>query len=223
MERRLHTYKIVVIGDAQSGKSSLLYRFVHRHFNPHSSSTVCAAFYSRIISSGHRVNMWDTAGQERFRSLLPMYLKNIDLIIYVYDTTSRRSFDHLKDYWVQWSKENATTSRLDSEGQQLPYGTIMVGNKTDLKSDREVSTEEGTEYAKMMNIPFIETSVLNGTHVDQVWKTIQKQLLSLTRSSQDVANEIVPLTIDDDDVARRGSLFSCLGGITHHIGNCSLM
>jgi small GTP-binding protein len=216
MEKRLHTYKIVVIGDAQSGKSSLLYRFVHRHFNTHSSSTVCAAFYSKIISSGHRVNMWDTAGQERFRSILPMYLKNIDLIIYVYDTTCKKSFDHLKDYWVKWSKENATTSRVDGNGELLPYGTIMVGNKTDLTSVKQVSTEEGSEYAKKMGIPFVETSVLNGTHVDQVWKLIESQLIALTNKSETTAshNNITQLIVEDNDVSHaRGGLFSgCFGG-----------
>jgi small GTP-binding protein len=205
MERRPQTYKVVVIGDAQSGKSSLLYRFVHRNFNTQSSSTVCASFYSKIIPSGHRVNMWDTAGQERYRSLLPMYLKNIDLIIYVYDTTSRKSFDHLQKYWVKWSKEHATSCRVDISQNVLPYGSIMVGNKTDLSNMREVSEEEGEAYAKEMGIPFIETSVLRGTHVDKVWKMIENQLIGLTLSEVVTLNEVVPLTVDSDGKSWLGS------------------
>lgn len=183
MSNRSPAYKVVVIGDAQSGKSSLLFRFVHRRFNTFPETTVCCAFYSRILPSGQRVNMWDTAGQERYRALLPMYLKNIDLILYVYDTTNKNSFEHL-DFWMKWVDDNATAAKRDDNSTTNGvandtndcYSAILIGNKTDLIDRRVVSSIEGANLAKTLGIPFVETSCLKGQNVEEVWEIVTKLL-----------------------------------------------
>jgi GTPase SAR1 family protein len=94
--------KLVTIGDAQVGKSSLLYRLVHKQTPNINSATIGAAFYCTELKN-HRLNMWDTAGQERFRSMVPVYLRDTDVILFVYDMSDIKSFEHLRDYWVDFA------------------------------------------------------------------------------------------------------------------------
>lgn len=166
--KRPLVHKIVVIGDAQSGKSSLLFRFIHRRFSPNIETTVLASFYSKILATGDRMNIWDTAGQERYRSMLPAYLKNIDLIIFVFDTTKMQSFASLRDYWLEWTENHATT------GNRMDYSCVMIGNKTDLSQKREVTYEEAYAFATNHSMPYLETSVKNGNGVDEAWTTVVK-------------------------------------------------
>jgi GTPase SAR1 family protein len=100
------TKKLVTIGDAQVGKSSLLYRLVHKQTPNINSATIGAAFYCTELKNC-RLNMWDTAGQERFRSMVPVYLRDTDIILFVYDISDMKSFQHLRDYWVDFALRHA--------------------------------------------------------------------------------------------------------------------
>lgn len=209
MSQRKPAYKVVVVGDAQSGKSSLLFRFQWRKFNQYSKSTVAASFHSKVLSTGHRVNMWDTAGQERFHSMIPMYLKNVDLVLFVYDITRKASFDHLRDYWVNFVEDNATAGHFDEgnwrEIHENPtdptnpikhtshiYQGILVGNKTDLvqRDQRQVSTKEGAELAKSLGIPFAETSALDGNNVEKVWSMVKNLLMEIPLEKETLGIEL---------------------------------
>ena len=94
--------KLVTIGDAQAGKTSLLWRITHKQRPNIRDSTIGAAFFN---SSSKRfcVNMWDTAGQERFRSMVPIYLRDAEIILFVYDIADRSSYEHLKKYWINFA------------------------------------------------------------------------------------------------------------------------
>jgi len=90
--------KVVLLGDAAVGKSSLAQKFVSGHFDPYSQSTIGAAFLNRtVLVDGLPVKflIWDTAGQEKYRSLAPMYYRGARCAIVAYDITKAVSFDCL--------------------------------------------------------------------------------------------------------------------------------
>ena len=104
----INNYKIVIIGDINVGKTSILSRFRYGSFEPAYMPTLGIDFFTKNLfyeDKTIRLILWDTAGQERFRSLIPSYLKNADCIIIVFDITSKESFNSL-NHWLNDAKEN---------------------------------------------------------------------------------------------------------------------
>ncbi|XP_063724702.1 ras-related protein Rab-18A-like [Symsagittifera roscoffensis] len=149
-ETPITTLKLLIIGDSGVGKSSLLLRFTDDNFDPDHAATIGVDFKVTTLTvngNSSKLAIWDTAGQERFRTLTPSYYRGAQGCILVYDVTSRSSFDQLG----VWLRE------LDMYSTHSNVVKMLVGNKTD-KSDREVSREEGLNYAKKHSMLFIEAS-----------------------------------------------------------------
>jgi small GTP-binding protein len=143
--------KVVLVGETQVGKSSILERFVNNTFTRDLPSTIGAAFVTKVIStdSGEvRLQLWDTAGQEKFRSLAPMYYRSASVCVLVYDITSQSSLDAL-DEWAADVADHAPPE----------IKLIVIGNKLDLQPDRRVPTTAGKAIAqKLQAVYFAETS-----------------------------------------------------------------
>eukprot|EP00591_Stephanopyxis_turris_P000081 CAMPEP_0195518402 /NCGR_PEP_ID=MMETSP0794_2-20130614/12805_1 /TAXON_ID=515487 /ORGANISM="Stephanopyxis turris, Strain CCMP 815" /LENGTH=195 /DNA_ID=CAMNT_0040647355 /DNA_START=90 /DNA_END=677 /DNA_ORIENTATION=+ len=159
-------YKLVLLGEASVGKSSLVVRFVQDQFHNHIESTIGAAFFTKSIPvDGDDVTfeIWDTAGQERYHSLAPMYYRGAKAAIVVYDVTDPASYDRAHK-WVD---------ELKSSGSG---GTVitLVGNKVDL--ERKVDTQEAASWAKNNGVLFVETSALTGQGVGEVFEKIAREL-----------------------------------------------
>lgn len=113
-----------------------------------------------------RLQLWDTAGQERFRSLIPSYINDSEVVVVCYDITSRQSFENVKS-WV----EQARQIRGDS------VTIIIVGNKIDLAEKRQVATEDGQALAEELGIGmFTETSAKVGINVKQLFIDLAQKL-----------------------------------------------
>ena len=97
-----------------------------------------------------RLQIWDTAGQERFRGIASSYYRLCLGVIIVYDVTNRDSFNNL-DFWF-----DEVLSYADEHVE-----IVLLGNKCDLVAEREVTIEEGVDYARKRSIPFYETSALD--------------------------------------------------------------
>lgn len=164
----INNYKIVVIGDINVGKTSILSRFRYGSFEQSYMPTLGIDFFTKNLfyeDKTIRLILWDTAGQERFRSLIPSYLKNADCIIIVYDITNKESFYSLTN-WLNDAKNNTVE------------GTIFVicGNKIDLKEKRVVTNEEVDEYIKKENLLYVECSAQNGEGIKELFNLIAKNL-----------------------------------------------
>ncbi|KAF8470601.1 ras family-domain-containing protein [Kalaharituber pfeilii] len=176
--------KLVLLGEAAVGKSSLVLRFVNNDFQENKEPTIGAAFLTQkcnLPSRTIKFEIWDTAGQERFASLAPMYYRNAQSALVVYDLTKPTSLTKAK-HWV------AELQRQASPGIVI----ALVGNKLDLAIPREeggnggraVSTEEAKAYAEEEGLLFFETSAKTGEGVRDVFEAIAGAIPESTLKSR---------------------------------------
>jgi len=173
-ERYDYLFKFIIIGDAATGKSCLLHRFIDDKFRKESTHTIGVEFGSKIIEvGGHfvKLQIWDTAGQERFRSVTRSYYRGAAGAILVYDITSRDSYNHVSS-WLNDAKALANPD----------IGIVLVGNKIDLQQEREVSFLEASRFAQENDLMFLETSALTGEGVSEVFLKCARTILSKIES-----------------------------------------
>ena len=153
--------KFIIIGDAAVGKSNLLLRYTSGQFKEEYQLTIGVEFGSNNVIIGdntYRIQIWDTAGQENFRSITRSYYKNTACAIIVYEISNKKSFENISS-WIEECKNTAPKSIL----------MVLVGNKCDL-DNREVTEEEGREFAEKNGMLFFETSAKTGKNVEELFK-----------------------------------------------------
>ncbi|KAH6768852.1 RAB GTPase-like protein A5A [Perilla frutescens var. frutescens] len=166
-----YLFKIVLIGDSAVGKSNLLARFARDEFYPNSKSTIGVEFQTQkmvINRKEVKAQIWDTAGQERFRAVTSAYYRGAVGALLVYDISRRLTFDSVG----RWLNELHTHSDMN-------VVTILVGNKSDLKDGREVTTAEGKSLAEAQGLFFIETSALDSSNVAAAFQTVVKEIFNI--------------------------------------------
>merc|ERR1712054_103907 len=183
-----YVFKLVLIGDSGVGKSCLLLRFADDTYTESHISTIGVDFKIRtweLDGKTIKLQIWDTAGQERFRTITSSYYRGAHGIIVVYDTTDNETFEHVKT----WLHE---IDRYASEN----VNKLLVGNKSDLTTKRQVETEAAKEFADSVNIPFLETSAKNATNVEDAFMTmtgeIKKRMASQPAPEQKKPTKLQP-------------------------------
>jgi len=185
-------YKIIVIGDANAGKSSLIRRYVHDYFSENYRSTVGVDFYLKIININERldirVQLWDIAGQDRFSQMTRAYFKGAMGALIVFDRTNPKSFLSAG----KWKEEVDAKCNLP-DGRRVPC--LLVMNKSDLKRDSRIPNDLGvSEFAQENGfVPgWIKTSAKTGEGVEKAVKTIVRYIMAM-----DTWNS--PLTSSEDN------------------------
>eukprot|EP00252_Welwitschia_mirabilis_P000604 TRINITY_DN10586_c0_g1_i1.p1 TRINITY_DN10586_c0_g1~~TRINITY_DN10586_c0_g1_i1.p1 ORF type:complete len:224 (-),score=25.93 TRINITY_DN10586_c0_g1_i1:58-729(-) len=166
-----YLFKIVLVGDSAVGKSNLLARYARNEFYPNSKSTIGVEFQTQtmeIDGKEIKAQIWDTAGQERFRAVTSAYYRGAVGALVVYDVSRRQTFDNIS----RWLDELYAHS-------DMSVVTVLVGNKIDLKDNREVSREEGTTLAESHSLYFVETSALDSTNVKLAFQTVVKEIYNI--------------------------------------------
>jgi Ras-related protein Rab-18 len=192
-----YLFKVLVIGDASVGKSSMLLRFTDDSFDDHIQSTIGVDFKVKHIDmSGKRVKLtiWDTAGQERFRTLTSSYYRGAHGVVLVYDVTRTDSFENLE----QWLKEVQLYSPNNGES----VVKLLVGNKIDL--DRTIGRERAEAWARSHGMLFLEASAKTKLGIRQVFMEVVQKILD---NPEALANavpgkpklQIRRPTVEDDD------------------------
>ena len=157
----IQKFKIIFLGDQGVGKSSILNRFAQDKFEAEYQATIGLDFHSKnatINGANVRLLLYDTAGQEKFKSLIPMYIRDANIIIVVYDITVKESFTNTS-HWVNETKD------LKKEDAIF----VLVGNKIDLETNRQVSIKEAEEFAKQNDFLFFEVSAKTGANVHELF------------------------------------------------------
>jgi small GTP-binding protein len=159
-------FKIVFLGDASVGKTSLIVQFTTHEFNSFSSPTVGASNAQVSLTPGSEtfsVSVWDTAGQERFRSLAPFYSRDAHLVVLVFSIASAESFAGLEEWFNVLRSEHGLTCPI-----------ILCGSKVDLRW--EVHRPAVREWAEHHDCPFIFTSAQTGENVRELSGLVAEQL-----------------------------------------------
>ena len=169
-EVRRTVLPLMLLGDGQVGKTSLILRLTGNEFNDSQLTTVGKESYIHQVNlHGYDLKMkiWDTAGQERFKSMSVQVIKTSDAVILVYSVNDKKSFNSL-DMWL-----NKLSDTTDLSKKPI----IIIGNKCDIdQSKRQISFEEGKKYAENKGYHFYETSAKTGENVEKAFNDIFEQL-----------------------------------------------
>ena len=156
------SFKIIIIGDSGVGKSCLTQKALKNIFDESYKATLGFDYSTLNIKIEDKIiklQIWDTCGQETYLSLISNYYNNTALAILAYSVTNKNSFENID----MWYKEliNSSVHNID---------IILLGNKIDLDYQREVSTEEGENLKKKLNLKkFVECSAKNGFNVPGIF------------------------------------------------------
>ncbi|NXU47666.1 RAB17 protein, partial [Turnix velox] len=164
-----YMYKVVLLGSTSVGKSSLAYRYVKNDFKE-SLPTVGCSFFTQTLNlevATIKFEIWDTAGQEKYQSVCHLYYRGAQAALLVYDLTKKETLTRAK----LWLRE------LEKEFLPDEIVIALVGNKTDLAAEREVTTEEGEEFARTKGLLFSETSAKSNHQVSHTFMAIAQELL----------------------------------------------
>ncbi|MFX1311624.1 MAG: Rab family GTPase [Promethearchaeota archaeon] len=163
-----YTYKVLMLGDASVGKTSLTLRYISGFFMEDLKLTIGVDFYSKTIEFNEKkvkMQIWDFGGEERFRFLLSQYCKGANGAFFLFDITNHLSLDHLPD-WTQIVRENAG---------DIPI--MLVGSKLDLDEFRSVNKKDGILITKKYNLTsFIELSSKTGENVEKAFHDMTRIL-----------------------------------------------
>lgn len=161
LQKDRHQIKCIMLGSSGSGKSSLIRRYIHDDFILNMDASIGASFSSKYVKTDYgiiKLDLWDTAGQERFDSIIPLYYKNTDIVMIVYDTTSRATFKKAK-HWIV---------RIKKEVRKEPL-FVLIGNKIDI--DNHIFVEDVKKYTIDNNISFFECSAKTGQNVQNLFNS----------------------------------------------------
>ena len=169
---REFVYKIVILGDAAVGKTSLINRFVENSFSEDYRATLGANIVRKDVNLNNtkvRLIMWDLAGQEKYQVVRSMYFQGCQGALLVYDVTRYSTFDSINSKWLRDFKKY-----VKKEGAY-----ILIGNKSDLTDQRIVTEERGKEIAnKIKASHFIETSAKMGENIEEAFSLLVNQILN---------------------------------------------
>lgn len=162
---------MAVVGSRAVGKSSMTVQYVEEHFVESYYPTIENQFSKtiHIKNKDYAIEILDTAGQDEFSIMNQKHLIGIHGYILVYSITSKSSFDMLRVI---------RDKIIDSTGNEsIPF--IIVGNKNDLESQRQVTKAEGVALAKEFNCGFVETSARQNKNIDKAFEGLIQEIEKL--------------------------------------------
>ena len=159
-------FKVSLIGDAATGKTSIITRFIDDVFKEETSTTIGVDFKIVSLDLGEntyaKMQIWDTCGSERFKSITASFLKSCSAFILVFDLSRKNTFKSIEN-WIKTINENTK-----------PKFLILIGNKCDLQ--REVEKDEIISFCEKNNLNYIEISVKENKNVEKIFKEVAYQL-----------------------------------------------
>lgn len=153
--------KIVLVGSMHTGKTSIVSRYVNGDFSLHTVSTTQPALSQKEVTHRRKeisLDIWDTAGQERYHALSPLFYRDAEAGIVVFDITDADSFAKATK-WVNELKQE--------RGEDIFI--VIVGNKFDLENERKVDKADGMKLAQSLCSPYFEVSAKNNINIECIF------------------------------------------------------
>lgn len=173
-----HSFKIIITGDSFVGKSCLLGKLINDRFDIDYVRTIGVDYMSKLVkyTIGNtrlniRMNLWDLSGRDSYKTIIRSYYKDCHGVILMYDINNKESFDNI----TSWINE------IQNYRHDMNHITVLIGNKLDLPGvvdnfgtvhKREVSYDQGKDFAVKHGMIFYETSIKDGTHVNEMFDTL---------------------------------------------------
>ena len=161
MNNKVERIKIIIIGEAGVGKTSIINRYVKNILKNDQKPTIGIDYKTKIVvynSKRIKLQIFDTSGQERFRTLTKNYYHGADGIIMVFDLKRNETFEELT-YWMEEINKNCDKKKIS---------LILVGNKNDGNlEERKISQEQGKKMAESYNFNYIETSAITNFNIKE--------------------------------------------------------
>jgi len=160
--------KIVLVGESSVGKTGLIRRFTRDVFTTQTSTTIGIELAHKTVQvrgKTIKAQLWDTGGQEKFRCITAPFYRGALGGIIVYDVTNRHTFQSI-DYWVEQIQDKAMQG----------VAMLLVGNKSDMREERQVTEEEGRKLAESLKMHWLETSAKSGDNVMQAFQTLMETI-----------------------------------------------
>lgn len=164
------TFKILLVGDSNVGKTSILLKFTDGGFSESHMTTIGIESKVKYITRRNKkikLQILDSAGQERFHSITKNYFRGAQGIMFVFDVTEKKSFTNLKE-WVKQAK---------SYSDEFNFQKIIIANKIDLVKNRIVSLEDLKEFAGSVESSYIETSAKTNCNIEEAFTLLIDELL----------------------------------------------
>ena len=181
VKKKFINLKIILVGDVSVGKTSVIERYINNNFKDDYTCTIQAEQKTKIINEDSntsiRMDIWDTAGQEKFRSLTRQYYRDSQGAIIVFDITKKKTFDSLQT-WID--------DIQDYSDKDIPI--IIVGNKSDLIDEREVSENNINEFLND-KYTYFEVSAKYGNNIDLAFNKIKKLIMENRKMNNEEENE----------------------------------
>uniref|UniRef100_A0A182P9W2 Ras-related protein Rab n=1 Tax=Anopheles epiroticus TaxID=199890 RepID=A0A182P9W2_9DIPT len=175
-EKREHLYKILVIGELGTGKTSFIKRYVHQFFSQNYRATIGVDFALKVLNWDQntiiRLQLWDIAGQERFGNMTRVYYKEAVGAFIVFDVTRSATFDAV----IKWKNDLDSKVQLP-DGKPIPC--ILLANKSDQQKQGIVTTPAKLdEYVKEHGFAgWFETSAKENVNIEEAAKSLVNKIL----------------------------------------------
>ena len=196
--KEIPSYKILIIGDLGTGKTSLNHRYIYNKFLDENKQTVGFDFEEKNVqvSPKDKINLiiWDTVGSEKFHSIAHNLFTKCDGIILCFDISNSKNFENL-DNWINYIneyvdiKDNGKKKDKEEEeeeeeeeekewidDEEFKPILVLAGTKSDLRKENHVTIEKIRELCMTLKCEYFETSAKNGNGVDDLFFYMAKEL-----------------------------------------------
>ena len=193
--------KVILVGDISVGKTSVLGRFIDNKFSTEYKCTVGSDTKVKNVQIDQnnfaKISIWDTAGEEKFRAVTKNYFKDAQGALIVFDLTNKETFIKLSE-WIEFVNDASPADVV----------ITLVGNKSDLDSQRKVSFEEGVEYSKILKCDYYEVSAKNGSNISLIFEKMINKMIAIQIEKEKKEREEIAMMPKDKSISAATSTIS---------------
>lgn len=204
--------KLIVVGDSYTGKTSI----ISKYFNCNYKNDTRVDYYTKVFNN-IKVDTWDIKGGMSYNKITETYIRDANAFIILFDITDKSSFNNIS-IWIDRIREN---TNIDVNKY---YPILLLGNKSDLTTERRVLFSEANKYAKENKLLYLEISMHDkdrimsciDTYIENVYNFIynddNENFINsrFTNKSMTISKSIEKITIDNDKYTKKQRCYNCL-------------